>query len=67
MGRYMTYYCSLSLPELRRRQQINKAQTVFAYTEAQRDIDGRPRYLRGLIRLQRIYGLLTAAIMKMYA
>lgn len=58
MGRYMNYYCSLSLKELRRRQRINAMQTVEAYNR---------KLTRGLIRLQRIHGLLTAAIMKMYA
>ena len=57
MGKYMTYYCSLSLPDLRRRQRINAMQTVAAY---------RNKQTRGLIRLQRIYSLLTAAIMKAY-
>ncbi len=63
----MTYYCSLSLAELRRRQRINAAQTAYAYQQAQQDLDGRGRYLRGLVRLQRIYRMLTAAIMKMYS
>ena len=58
MGRYMNYYCSLSLSELRRRQRINAMQTCEAY---------RRKQTRGLIRLQRIYSLLTAAIVKMYA
>jgi len=57
MGKYMTYFCSLSLPDLRRRQRINAMQTVIAY---------RNKQTRGLIRLQRIYSLLTASIMKMY-
>lgn len=55
---YMNYYCSLPLSELRRRQHINEMQTIQAY---------RKKQTIGLIRLQRVWQLLTAAILKTYA
>jgi len=54
-GKYLKYYCSLPLKELRRRQEINRQQTIIAY---------RAHKTRGLIRLQRIYALLTEAILR---
>lgn len=57
MGKYMDYYCSLSLTELRRRQYITGLQIKIAY---------RGKKTKALIKLQRISRLLAAAVMKTY-
>ena len=55
MKKYLDYYCDLSLKDLQRRQHINAMQTIYAY---------KHKKTRGLIRLQRIAILLTAAVYK---
>ena len=64
MGKYMTFYCGLSLKELRRRQGLVNWQIQYIFKIAN---DARRRSKeRSLIRLQRIYRLLSAAVYKVY-
>lgn len=58
MGKYRAFYQTLSLSELRRRQRITATQIVTAY---------RNKQTRGLIRLQRVFSLLTATIYEIYS
>jgi hypothetical protein len=53
MGKYREYYKTLSLHNLRRRQNITRQQIEFAHQN---------KKTRALIRLQRVYDLLSDVV-----
>lgn len=57
MGKYRDYYDTLTLADLRRRPGINAMQTRYAY---------RRKKIKALIRLQRIYILLSDSIRRRF-
>lgn len=63
MGKFGKYYATLTLTELRYRQNLNSIQTAEAYRMAQ-GAESRSRGLRAMTRLQRIRQLLNAAVLK---